>query len=227
MSTANLPKPNAAAEPLVEGQRMDQPTFHDRYLAMPPGARAELIGGVVSTPSPVGFDHSDFVISIIVWLEWYSSRTPIVHPFENATVILDAINEHQPDAGLRIRPEAGGRTTNNGRYIAGAPELVIEVARTSRFIDLGPKLAEYERAGVREYLVVSVQPAEVLWHVFTENRLVVVAPDADGLYRSRVFPGLWLDPAALLARDTAALRAAVDRGLQTPEHAAFLARLAR
>jgi hypothetical protein len=28
-------------EPLVEGERLDQTTVHIRYLAMPPGARAE------------------------------------------------------------------------------------------------------------------------------------------------------------------------------------------
>ena len=32
---------------LVEGQRLDQPTFYSLYEAMPPGTRAELIGGVV------------------------------------------------------------------------------------------------------------------------------------------------------------------------------------
>ena len=39
---------------LVEGQRLDQPTFHALYEAMPPGTRAELIDGVVYMPSPVG-----------------------------------------------------------------------------------------------------------------------------------------------------------------------------
>ena len=32
---------------LVEGQRLDQPTFHALYEAMPPCTRAELIDGVV------------------------------------------------------------------------------------------------------------------------------------------------------------------------------------
>ena len=36
---------------LVEGQRLDQPTFHALYEAMPPGTRAELIDGVVYMPA--------------------------------------------------------------------------------------------------------------------------------------------------------------------------------
>ena len=37
---------HAAPKTLVEGQRLDQPTFHTLYQAMPPGSRAELIDGV-------------------------------------------------------------------------------------------------------------------------------------------------------------------------------------
>jgi hypothetical protein len=40
-----------------------------------------------------------------------------------------------------------------------------------------------------------------------------------GLVKSRIFPGLWLDPAALLQGDTKAVLAALRRGLDSPEHA--------
>ena len=55
---------------------------------------------------------------------------------------------------------------------------------------------------------------------------MAVPPDEDGLHRSRVFPGLWLDPQAILSVDTRRLREVIDLGTQTPEHAAFVARLA-
>jgi hypothetical protein len=42
-----------------------------------------------------------------------------------------------------------------------------------------------------------------------------------------VFPGLWLDPAALLACDGARLLDVVRQGLQSGEHAAFVEALAR
>ena len=48
----------------------------------------------------------------------------------------------------------------------------------------------------------------------------------DGFYRSTVFPGLWLDPVALVQGNTRRLRAVVDLGLASPEHADFVARLA-
>ncbi len=43
---------SAAPETLVEGERLDQPTFHALYEATPPGTRAELIdvSGIVARP---------------------------------------------------------------------------------------------------------------------------------------------------------------------------------
>src|SRR5450631_2276062 len=49
---------------LVEGQRLDQPTFHALYAAMPPGTRAELIDGVVHMPSPVGLEHGEAQVPV-------------------------------------------------------------------------------------------------------------------------------------------------------------------
>jgi hypothetical protein len=43
--------------PLEAGQRLDQPTFHARYEAMPPEIRAELIDGIGHMPSPMRGDH--------------------------------------------------------------------------------------------------------------------------------------------------------------------------
>ena len=60
---------------------------------------------------------------------------------------------------LWIPAELGGQVTIDERgYIRGAPELVVEIARSSRAFDLGPKKADYERAGVLEYLVDRARP---------------------------------------------------------------------
>ena len=49
------------------------------------------------------------------------------------------------------------------------------------------------------------------------------SPDKD----RAVYPGLWLDPAALLRGDLARVLAIVQQGLIAPEHADFVSRLAR
>ncbi len=78
---------------------------------------------------------------------------------------------------------------------------------------------------MREYIVRAVEPDAVFWFILRQGRLVELPPDAVGIYRSEVFPGLWLDPAGLLAGDIPKLQAIVNLGCVTQDHAAFVARL--
>ncbi len=211
---------------LVEGQRLDQPTFHALYEAMPPGTRAELIDGVVYMPSPVGRAHGIAQVPVIVWLAYYAEKTPGIEVLDNATTILGWKSEPQPDAMLRIVPECGGRTWNKGGYIHGAPELIVEVSRATRYVDLGPKLDVYQQAGVLNYVVHAMDPDEIYWFGQEQGVLVRRPIDGDGLYRSTAFPGLWLDPQALLTENYQRLRTVLDLCCATPDHAEFTARLA-
>ncbi len=217
---------SAAPKTLVEGQRLDQPTFHSLYEAMPPGSRAELIDGVVYMPSPASLAHGRAHVPVIVWLEYYAENTPGVEVLVTATTILGWKSEPQPDALLRILPECGGRTRDEQGYLHGASELVGEVSKATRYVDLGPKRDDYQRAGVLEYVVRAVEPDEIYWFGQEQGALVRRPIGDEGFYRSTVFPGLWLDPIALLEGDTRRLRSVVDQGCTTPEHAAFAARLA-
>jgi hypothetical protein len=211
---------------LVEGQWLDQRTFHALYQAMPLDTRAELINGVVYLPGPIGTAHGRAHVHVIGWLGDYIGNTPSVEALTRVTTALGWKCELEPDAQLRLPAESGGRTRAEKDLLRGIPELVIEVAEATRFLDLGPKLEDYERAGVREYIVRAIEPDEIYWFVLRNGRFVDLEPGPDGIYRSEVFPGLWLDPAALLAGDRRRLRAVVDLGCDTPEHAAFVATLA-
>ncbi|MGP0065528.1 MAG: Uma2 family endonuclease [Isosphaeraceae bacterium] len=227
MSTVERrPPPPPTAAPLVDGQRLGQAEFMRRYELTPPGFKAELIGGVVYVASPVGREHGFSSADMIAWLVHYRARTPGTEALADTTTLMDDLGVPQPDAQLRILPEWGGQSRNEGKYVGGAPELVAEVAQSTRPIDTGPKRADYERAGVREYIVVTIDPDEVHWYHRRARKLVPMRRDRDGLYRSKVFPGLWLDPSALLRGDLDGVIAALDQGLASPEHAEFVAKLA-
>jgi Uma2 family endonuclease len=225
VSTLDRPEPKTLP-PLVASQRLDRATFHERYEAMPPETRAELVGGVVYMPSPLGNDHGERDQDISYWLGHYKWRTRGVRATLNATTQFGDYGEPQPDLQLRIPEELGGQSRVGGGFVVGPPELVVEVSRASRKYDLGPKKVDYERAGVAEYLFVGLDPEEIRWYVRRDGRFAEMPPGDDGVFRSVVFPGLWLDSRAFFAEDTDALMATLERGLATPEHVAFVARLA-
>ena len=51
--------------------------------------------------------------------------------------------------------------------------------------------------------------------------------DEDGLHRSQVFPGLWLDASAVIAGDMARVLRTLQEGLQSDEHQTFVDHLQR
>ena len=105
--------------PLVAGERLDRATFHERYEAMPAGARAELIGGVVYMPSPVSLGHGNRDINAGTWVNLYRDFTPGLFAAGNATAMLDSQSEVQPDVMLLILEEYGGQSRVEADYLMG------------------------------------------------------------------------------------------------------------
>jgi Uma2 family endonuclease len=202
--------------PLLEnGDQLTRDEFERRYAALPQVKKAELVEGIVYMPSPVSLvRHGTPHAYLTGWLVHYVAATPGVEVGDNATVRLDLDNEPQPDAVLLVEPGRGGnaRISEEG-YIEGAPELVAEVAASSVSIDLHAKFRIYRRNGVREYLVWRVQDQTLDWFVLRAGDYQRLLPDAAGVLRSEVFPGLWLDAAALLRGDLAAVLQVLQRGL--------------
>jgi Uma2 family endonuclease len=144
---------------------------------------------------------------------------------DNATVRLDWDNEPQPDAFLRILPVCGGQTRDESGYVAQGPEWAGEITATSASYDLHDKKEAYRRNGVREYLVWRVQENAIDWFVLRGGRYDPLVPGEDGICRSEVFPGLWLDSAALIRGEMRPVLQVLEQGLATPEHAEFVKQL--
>jgi Uma2 family endonuclease len=222
---ATVPDP-PRLPPLEPGDRLDQQTFHRRYEAMGSDVRAELIGGIVHMPSPQKKPHSKSQSLVLRWLHEYEDATPGTEVLVNPTQILGPDSEPQPDTCLTLLPELGGQTWEDDKhYLHGAPELIAEISWATESIDLHGKKRDYEKAGVREYIVVALRQRQVFWFIRRRGKFRVLAPAADGIVRCEVFPGLWLDPHALLEGNRKQLSAALRRGLASREHAAFLRKL--
>lgn len=207
--------------PLESGDRLTRSEFERRYAAMPSLTKAELIEGVVYVASPLranahGKPHGD----IMGWLWTYKTVTPGIELYDNPTVRLDADNEPQPDAVLRL--EQGGRSwISEDDYIEGAPELIVEIAASSASYDLHDKLRVYRRNGVKEYIVWRTYSQHIDWFYLDADEYQVLAADASGILRSVQFPGLWLASDRLLSGDLAAVLHTLQQGIASAEHQAF------
>ena len=212
---------------LCAGDRLTRDEFERRYAAMPHCKKAELVEGVVYMPSPVNQErHGRPHLLLAGWLAHYVAHTPGVDGGDNATVRLDLDNEPQPDLHLRIASPHAGRTRLDAEgYVEGPPELAIEVTASRVSYDVHEKLDAYRRNGVLEYLVWRVDDGEIDWLALRGGRYEPLVAAGDGITRSGVFHGLWLDAAALLRGDLVAVLRALSAGLASPAHAAFVDRL--
>ncbi|MFL5241436.1 MAG: Uma2 family endonuclease [Gemmataceae bacterium] len=211
--------------PLENGEKLSREEFLRRWEAMPQTKFAELIGGFVYMPSPLSRTHGKFDHMISTWLGVYQGATPGCEGASNSTwLMLD--DSPQPDNDLRILPEYGGKSRNSGKYPCGVPEFLAEICDSSASYDLHQKLDLYQQAGVDEYLAILVQEHEIRWHRLVNGLYETMPSPVDGVYRSIVFPGLWLNGKALLEDNLAQVLETLNEGIRSPEHAAFIARLA-
>jgi Uma2 family endonuclease len=210
---------------LENGDRLTQPEFHRLYQDAPKEFKAELIEGEVFMASPVSWRHGFHDQGIAAVLYLYQGNTPGIYSSSNTTVILDEENEVQPDQMVWVSTEYGGTTSISDRgYLLGPPGLVFEIAASSRAIDLHRKRRACAKAGLPEYVVVVVEEKQL--RVFDLVKAEEVLANEDGIWRSRQFPGLWINAKAYFANDLPELLNTLQQGLASTEHAAFVELLA-
>lgn len=195
------------APALENGAVMTREEFHRLYAECEGYERVELIEGVVDMPSPIKVDsHADPHGLVFLWLGTYAAPLDGVRALPPASVLLDEANEPEPDAMLlRTTP---GWISDDG-YVAKAPELVVEIAGSSRSRDANQKRRAYERNGVGEYIVWRTLDKAIDWFVLRDGTFVAKLPDEDGRIESEQFRGLVMDVRAMLAMDRKAVLAAL------------------
>ena len=209
---------------LRHGDGMSLDEFLNRWDQMPDLKFAELVEGLVYMPSPVSHNHGRIDSRIQGLCALYCFRTPGSAAMTNATWLMPPSGAPQPDCSIQILPEYGGRSTIKNGLSSGAPEFVAEIVYSSRAYDLGPKLALYQVARVDEYLAILVEERRFEWR-WLVNGSYQILESLSGVYRSRVFPGLWINEAAFWNEDSAALVQTLEYGLASQEQTDFVSRL--
>jgi len=202
---------------LENGDRLSREEFERRYTASQI-KKAELIEGIVYVTAPLRFvPHGKPHSNIVTWLGTYQALVAVsgmeLEVGIEPTVRLDSDNEPQPDVVLfRI---GGNAVIDADGYIAGAPELIAEIAASTASYDLHSKKRIYEKNGVKEYIVWRTLDQQIDWFMLENGAYCQVEPDALGMIRSREFTELWLDVAGMLRHDMAAVLRVLQMGLDS------------
>ena len=114
----------------------------------------ELIGGerFYISPAP-NLNHSTVVsrLTRIFWNYIDDKMIDAVVYGDNTDVYLSKEEHYRPDVSVVCNPEI----INNGKYVNGAPDLIVEVLSPSTMKnDVGIKKYAYEKNGVKEYWIV-------------------------------------------------------------------------
>ncbi|MBD2596952.1 Uma2 family endonuclease [Nostoc spongiaeforme FACHB-130] len=137
--------------------------------------------------APVSFDHGqDHVIIIFAVTLFATLKGILATGLDTITFRKTGIQDCQPDVAYYLRERAqsipsGTGIVNLERY--PAPDLVIEIAKTSLLDDLGTKRSLYEELGVAEYWVVDVQNAQIIAYTMADQ-------GSKRIQESQVLPGL-------------------------------------
>jgi Uma2 family endonuclease len=151
--------------------------------------RVELLQGVLVEMSPQDPRHADAV----QWLARVLTRA-LPSDLDLRVQLPLAVGElSEPEPDLAVVPASRYRTAH-----PTSARLVIEVARSSQPVDLGPKVSLYAAAGIPEYWVVDLaKPALVVHLDPATDRYQRRAECRDGVLTAEAVPGLTVDLAEL------------------------------
>ncbi len=153
---------------------------------------------------PVSFDHGQDQVIVIFAVNLFATLKGIpATGLDTTTLRKMGIRDCQPDVSYYLGNRAQAIPSGTGIVDLDeypAPNLVIEVAKSSLLDDVGAKRSLYEELGVDEYWVLDVQNAEILAYAVADQ-------GSQRIQESHVLPGLTI----------AVLEAALQRSRETDQ----------
>ena len=154
---------------------------------------AELVAGVFRVMSPASWSHGITATALATLLDSLLGDRGIVGTHLPLKTAHNTLRE--PDVAVYLGRSAGD--SQGATYPDFVPDLILEVtSRSTAAEDRGPKKAEYQGVGVREYYLLDPRTGEVEAFLLRDGRYVAVEPKDDE-FPSAVLGQPW-DPASVL-----------------------------
>jgi len=173
-----------------------EPLSLEAFLQQYDDAHAEWVNGEFVPKMPASVEHQDtsmFLLSLIVNWVAYHELGKVYHPPLLVKLPLPDTREvaREPDIVVILNGNSGRFAE---QYFDGAPDLIVEIVTpASRHTDRFVKYEEYETAGVPEYWLVDPDRQYAEFFQRDDAGLYRVAfSGSEGVYRSRVLEGFWL-----------------------------------
>lgn len=170
-----------------------QKLSYKEFLIAYDGVRAEWVDGEVIMAPPASDLHQDFVdflISILrVYIEMRDLGWVRSAPFQMRLAQISRGRE--PDI-LFVRKDRMHLIQLT--YLDGPADLAIEIISPESLLrDRGEKFAEYELAGVQEYWLLDPERKRADFYQLESDGRYRLASLDEGIYRSKVLQGFWLN----------------------------------
>ena len=157
----------------------------------PESEAAEWVDGEAFIMAPPSTGHQDLTLFLGSVLRFYVESKGLGRVFIAPVQMKLGRSGREPDV-LFISNENKARV--EGLYLNGPADLAVEVVSPeSRGRDRKEKFREYEQAGVREYWILDAINRQAEFYGLDAARIYQPLPVAQGVFRSQVIQGLWID----------------------------------
>lgn len=173
-------------------------TYHELMATPEDGLRREILDGEWIASGVPGVDHQAVVGNLLVALHDAAEATDagwvVLGPLDIKLADYAVVS---PDLLFVRRERVSSLLKRTGVF--GAPDIMVEILSPycPADIDTVRKRELYERYGVAEYWIVDPMTRSSLVLTLVAGRYEPLADVEDGWIRSRVLPGLAVEPAAV------------------------------
>lgn len=178
---AQLPQ---EAELRVSAEEYMERYAHEHY---------EWAQGVLIEITLVNIQHDSLAAYLMdIFRAYFALRLIGVVLREPFVMRLDAVEAwREPDLQVILKSNPGNLTDT---AMIGPADICVEIVSPESVArDYGVKLAEYEKAGVKEYWLVDwTREAALFYRLDEESVYKLIGPDAEGAYQTPLLPGLRL-----------------------------------
>lgn len=183
---------------LVETPVLEEAITYDSFLeTVGEDVRAEWVEGKIFKMSPPSERHQNISRFLSALLSHYDEAFNLgaVRPAPFQMKTGEALPGREPDLVFVLRANLERLKKNR---LEGPADLAVEIiSLESRARDRGEKFYEYEQGGVSEYWLIDPDREQAEFYRPDARGIYQLVPLTDGVFESKVLPGLKLDTAWL------------------------------